>query len=118
MHSAYSAISSNRVGGCASNFACPEFRELRLEGVLGSWLPNKRLGPAEMPLLECGPGGPWVARLGEAKHVGRSREGYRPPEERTLADLLVGHRAMLKYPAGPEPAPAPPGRATPAPMPP
>jgi hypothetical protein len=42
--------------------------------------------------------------------VGRIREGYRPPEERTLADLLVGHRVILKYAVGPEPDPDDPDR--------
>ena len=32
-----------------------------------------------------------------------SREGYRQPQERTLADLLVGHRVILKYAVGPDP---------------
>ena len=35
--------------------------------------------------------------------MGRSREGYRQPEERTLADLMVGHRVILQYAVGPEP---------------
>src|SRR4028118_1497990 len=55
------------------------FSELRREGVLGSWLPNKRLGPAEMPLLECGPGGSRLATLGEAN---RGQEQGRVPAAR------------------------------------
>ena len=42
--------------------------------------------------------------------MGRSREGYRQPEERTLADLLVGHRIILQYAVGPEPDPDDPDR--------
>jgi hypothetical protein len=42
--------------------------------------------------------------------VGRSREGYRQPEERTLADLMVGHRVVLQYAVGPEPDPDDPDR--------
>ena len=42
--------------------------------------------------------------------MGRMREGYRPPEERTLADLLVGHRVILQYAVGPKPDPEDPGR--------
>jgi len=48
--------------------------------------------------------------------VGRGREGYRQPEERTLADLLVGHRVMLKYAVGPEPDPDDPDREITGPM--
>ena len=35
--------------------------------------------------------------------MGRMREGYRQPEERTLADLLVGYRVVLQYAVGPDP---------------
>jgi hypothetical protein len=42
--------------------------------------------------------------------MGRMREGYRQPEERTLADLMVGHRVVLRYAVGPEPDPDDPGR--------
>ncbi len=35
--------------------------------------------------------------------MGRTREGYRQPEERTLADLLLGHRVILQYAVGPDP---------------
>ena len=42
--------------------------------------------------------------------MGRSREGYRQPEERILADLMVGHRVVLQYLVGPEPDPDDPGR--------
>ncbi len=42
--------------------------------------------------------------------MGRSREGYRQPEERTLADLLVGHRIILQYAVGPDPDPDDPDR--------
>jgi hypothetical protein len=42
--------------------------------------------------------------------MGRMREGYRQPEERTLADLLVGHRVVLQYAVGPEPDPDDPAR--------
>ena len=42
--------------------------------------------------------------------MGRSREGYRQPEERTLADLMVGHRVVLQYAVGPEPDPDGPDR--------
>ena len=38
------------------------------------------------------------------------REGYRRPEERTLADLLVGNRVILQYAVGPEPDPEDPAR--------
>jgi hypothetical protein len=48
--------------------------------------------------------------------MGRSREGYRPPEERTLADLLVGHRVILQYAVGPEPDPDDSGREITGPM--
>jgi hypothetical protein len=37
--------------------------------------------------------------------VGRRREEYRQPEERTLADLLVGNRVILQHMVGPEPDP-------------
>jgi hypothetical protein len=37
--------------------------------------------------------------------VGRMREGYRRTEERTLADLVVGHRIVLRYAVGPDPDP-------------
>ncbi len=37
--------------------------------------------------------------------MSRRREEYRRPEERTLADLLVGHRVILQHLAGPEPDP-------------
>ncbi len=37
--------------------------------------------------------------------MGRIREGYRQPEERTLADLMVGNRVILQYAVGPEPDP-------------
>jgi hypothetical protein len=30
------------------------------------------------------------------------REEYRSPEERTLADLMVGHRVILQHLVGPE----------------
>jgi hypothetical protein len=33
------------------------------------------------------------------------REEYRRPEERTLADLMVGSRVIVQYMAGPEPDP-------------
>jgi hypothetical protein len=33
---------------------------------------------------------------------GRRREEYRKPEERTLADLMVGHRVILQHLGGPE----------------
>src|SRR5918998_977536 len=42
--------------------------------------------------------------------VGRTREGYRQPEERTLTDLMVGHRVVLRYAVGPEPDPDDPDR--------
>jgi hypothetical protein len=48
--------------------------------------------------------------------VGRSREGYRQPEERTLADLMVGHRVILQYTVGPEPDPDDPDREITGPM--
>ena len=48
--------------------------------------------------------------------MGRAREGYRQPEERTLADLLVGHRVILQYAVGPEPDPDDPGREIRGPM--
>ena len=48
--------------------------------------------------------------------MGRIREGYRRPEERTLADLLVGHRIILQYAVGPEPDPDDPGRELRGPM--
>jgi hypothetical protein len=48
--------------------------------------------------------------------VGRMREGYRQPEERTLADLLVGHRVILQYAVGPEPDPDDPDREVTGPM--
>ena len=48
--------------------------------------------------------------------MGRSREGYRQPEERTLADLLVGHRVILQYAVGPEPDPDDPDREITGPM--
>ncbi len=48
--------------------------------------------------------------------MGRMREGYRQPEERTLADLLVGHRVILSYAVGPEPDPHDPGREVTGPM--
>jgi hypothetical protein len=48
--------------------------------------------------------------------VGRSREGYRQPEERTLADLMVGHRVVLQYAVGPEPDPDDPDREVTGPI--
>ena len=48
--------------------------------------------------------------------MGRSREGYRQPEERTLADLLVGHRIILQYAVGPEPDPDDPDREITGPL--
>ena len=48
--------------------------------------------------------------------MGRSREGYRQPEERTLADLMVGHRVVLRYAVGPEPDPDDPGREVTGPL--
>jgi len=48
--------------------------------------------------------------------MGRSREEYRQPEERTLADLLVGHRVILKYVVGPDPDPDDPDREITGPM--
>lgn len=48
--------------------------------------------------------------------MGRMREGYRQPEERTLADLLVGHRVVLRYAVGPEPDPDDPGREVTGPI--
>ena len=48
--------------------------------------------------------------------MGRIREGYRQPEERTLADLLVGHRIVLQYAVGPEPDPDDPSREIRGPM--
>jgi hypothetical protein len=48
--------------------------------------------------------------------VGRIREGYRQPEERTLADLMVGHRVILQYTVGPEPDPDDPDREITGPM--
>ena len=44
------------------------------------------------------------------------REGYRQPEERTLADLLVGNRVILQYAVGPEPDPDDPGREVTGPL--
>jgi hypothetical protein len=38
------------------------------------------------------------------------REEYRRPEERTLADLMVGSRVLVQYMAGPEPDPDDPDR--------
>ncbi len=38
------------------------------------------------------------------------REEYRSPEERTLADLMVGSRVIVQYMAGPEPDPDDPDR--------
>ena len=35
--------------------------------------------------------------------MGRRHEEYRQPEERTLADLLVGHRIVLQHAIGPDP---------------
>ena len=35
--------------------------------------------------------------------MGRRRDEYRQPEERTLADLLVGHRVVLQHAVGPDP---------------
>ena len=37
--------------------------------------------------------------------MGTRREEYRQPEQRTLADLLVGHRVILQRMVGPEPDP-------------
>ena len=48
--------------------------------------------------------------------MGRMREGYRQPEERTLADLLVGHRVVIRYAVGPEPDPDDPAREVTGPM--
>jgi hypothetical protein len=48
--------------------------------------------------------------------MGRMREGYRQPEERTLADLMVGHRVILRYAVGPEPDPDDPSREVTGPM--
>ena len=48
--------------------------------------------------------------------MGRTREGYRQPEERTLADLMVGHRVVLRYVVGPEPEPDDPDREVTGPM--
>lgn len=48
--------------------------------------------------------------------MGRIREGYRQPEERTLADLLVGNRVILQYAVGPEPDPDDPARELRGPM--
>ena len=48
--------------------------------------------------------------------MGRSREGYRQPEERTLADLMVGHRVILQYAVGPEHDPDEPDREVTGPM--
>jgi hypothetical protein len=42
--------------------------------------------------------------------MGRTREGYRPPEERTFADLMVGHRVVLQHAVGPDPDPGDPDR--------
>ncbi len=42
--------------------------------------------------------------------MGRRREEYRQPEERTLADLMVGHRVILQHMIGPEPDPDNPDR--------
>lgn len=35
--------------------------------------------------------------------MSKRREEYRKPEERTFADLLVGHRVILQHMVGPEP---------------
>lgn len=40
--------------------------------------------------------------------MGRRREEYRSPQDRTLADLMVGHRVLLQHMAGPELDPAKP----------
>jgi hypothetical protein len=48
--------------------------------------------------------------------MGRMREGYRQPEERTLADLMVGHRVVLRYAVGPEPDPDDPNREVTGPL--
>ncbi len=48
--------------------------------------------------------------------MGRMREGYRRPEERTLADLMVGHRVVLRRAVGPEPDPDDPAREVTGPM--
>jgi hypothetical protein len=48
--------------------------------------------------------------------MGRMREGYRQPEERTLADLMVGHRIILRYAVGPDPDPDDPAREVTGPM--
>jgi hypothetical protein len=69
MRSAYSAISSNCGEGCTSNFACLEFSEVRLEGVLG--------GLAE----------------GDTYGVGRYPAGSAAPETATLKAAPSGIRA-------------------------
>lgn len=48
--------------------------------------------------------------------MGMRREGYRQPEERTLADLLVGHRVILQHAVGPELDPEEPDRVVRGPM--
>ena len=48
--------------------------------------------------------------------MGMRREGYRHPQERGLADLLVGHRVVLQYAVGPKYDPNDPGREVTGPM--
>ena len=48
--------------------------------------------------------------------MGRRREEYRRPEERTLADLMVGHRVVLQRTVGPDPDPDEPDREVRGPL--
>ena len=48
--------------------------------------------------------------------MGRRYEEYRQPEERTLADLLVGHRVVLQHAVGPDLDPDDPTRAVRGPL--
>ena len=48
--------------------------------------------------------------------MGRTREGYRQPEERTLADLMGGHRIVLRYTVGSEPDTEDPDREVTGPL--